>query len=184
MTFNEQVFSEFPELETKNLKLRKILLSDQKDIFSIRSDPEAMKYFGKHPFKTAAEATGFIYSVINAFQNKEGIRWGITLKPSDKLIGSAGIWRIDRKHFRGEIGYELLPAFWNNGIMSEALTEIVKFGFEKMNLHSIEANTDPQNISSTKLLEKIGFKKEGELKESFFFNDKFYDNIIYSILKE
>lgn len=184
MTFNESVFHKFPVLETKNLTLRKILLTDQKEVYSIRSSKEAMKYFGKHPYKSPAEALGFVYSEVNAFQNHEGIRWAICLKNSDKLIGSAGFWRIDRRHLRGEIGYELLPEFWKKGIMYEALSAIINFGFEKMHFHSIEANTDPLNTASMKLLERLGFVKEGLLKESFYFDGKFYDNVLYSLVKK
>ncbi len=177
-------FSRFPVLKTERLILRKILFSDETEIFSIYSDPEAMRHFGKHPFKTKVEAAGMIYKVVNAFQNKEGIRWGIAFKDTEKLIGSAGIWRLDMRHSRGEIGYELLPKHWGLGIMSEALKEILDFGFDKMGLHSMEANIDPENIASAKLLEKIGFRKEGYLRESYFFNNKFFDNVIYSLLDE
>lgn len=176
----DKVFKQFPVMETENLVLRKILLSDRAEIFAIYSDPEAMKYFGKYPHKTLIEADGMIYKVINAFQNGEGIRWGVALKNSNKLAGTAGIWRIDRKHFRGEIGYDLMPKYWRKGIMTEALRAIVDFGFSEMKLHTIEANADPNNIASTKLLEKLGFKKEGHLKESYFFDGKFTDNVIYS----
>lgn len=184
MIFNEKVFYEFPVLETKNLSLRKILFGDQKEVFLLRSNKEAMKYFGKHPYKTLAEATGFVYSEVNAFQNHEGIRWAICMKNSSTLIGSAGFWRIDRKHLRGEIGYELLPEYWKRGIMYEALTEIINFGFNKMNLHSMEANTDPMNTASMRLLEKLGFIKEGLLKESFYFDGKFLDTVVFSLVKK
>lgn len=179
----DDIFNQFPKLETENLILRQISFDDEKEIFDVYSDKEAMKYFGKHPYKSIAEATGMVYTVINAFQNKEGIRWGITFKPSDKLVGSAGIWRLDKKNFRGEIGFELSPKYWGKGIMFEALSAIIKFGFEKMNLHSIEGNVDPENTSSIKLLEKLGFNKEGHLKENFFHNGKFYDTALYSLVK-
>ncbi|HMS66211.1 MAG TPA: GNAT family N-acetyltransferase [Ignavibacteria bacterium] len=180
MTFNENVFDTFPVLETDRLVLRKITENDVGDFFNIYSDPEAMKYFGKIPYSTLAEAEMSVQIIKSAFNNKDGIRWGITLKPYDKLIGSGGFWRIIKNHFRAEIGYDLLPEYWKKGIMTEAINAMSDFAFNKMNLHSIEANVDPENTGSIRLLEKCGFIKEGHFKESYFFNNKFLDSVIYS----
>jgi len=181
-SINEYVFKKFPVLKTRNLTLRKISLNDTNNVFSIFANPETVRYFGKHPFTELSQAKERIIQSITAFRNKEGIRWAITLNTSNELIGSAGIWRIERSHFRGELGYELSPDYWGKGIMKEALSEIVKFGFEQIKIHSIEANTDPENIASRKLLESLGFKQEGLLRESFYFDGKFYDNVIYSLV--
>ncbi|MDQ3021616.1 MAG: GNAT family N-acetyltransferase [Bacteroidota bacterium] len=181
MKFNDEVFNEFPVLETGRLLLREITQNDVNEVYKICSSKKAMKYFGKLPFKTILEAEERISATIDAYKNKEGIRWAITLKGSDELIGSAGIWRLVKEHFRGEIGYEIYPDYWKRGIMYEALTEIIKFAFIKINLHTIEANIDPKNIASEKLLLKLRFEKEGYLKESFYFNNKFDDTAIYSL---
>lgn len=183
MKFNDKVFDEFPELETERLILRRIKKKDVKEIFSIYSNEEVMKHFGCKPYKSIDEAKANFKRIKKAFINREGIRWGITIKEKDKLIGSAGIWRLLKEHMRGEIGYELSNVYWKKGIMTEALSEIIKFGFSKMNLHTIEANLDPANIASVKLLEKLKFQKEGHTKESFYFNGKFEDTGIYSLIK-
>lgn len=182
LLFNENVFNEFPVLETERLILRKIRPEDKNGIFDIYSNSEAMRYFGKKPYTSLTEAEVMIEKIIKAFQNKEGIRWGITFKPSDKLIGSGGLWRLLKDHLRAEIGYDLNPAYWKKGIMSEALESMIEFGFKKMNLHSIEANIDPANIASEKLLKKVGFKKEGHITESFLFNEEFTDTGVYSLI--
>ncbi|MEO8666575.1 MAG: GNAT family N-acetyltransferase [Ignavibacteria bacterium] len=184
MMINEKVFDEFPVIETERLKLREITTDDRNEIFEIYSSEEAMKYFGKIPYKKIEEADERIMITQKAFKEKEGIRWGITLKPSGKLIGSAGIWRIDNIHFRGEVGYELSPQHWRKGIMYEALLPILSFGFEKINLHTIEANTDPENTSSRKLLHKLGFEQEGYFKENFYFDGKFLDTVSYSLISK
>ncbi|MBK8551736.1 MAG: GNAT family N-acetyltransferase [Ignavibacteria bacterium] len=184
MKFNEEVFDSFPVLETERLILREITPGDVREIFAIRSSEEAMKYFGHNVYTSLTEADDMINAIVNGFKNKEGIRWGITLKGSEKLIGSGGPWRLLKEHLRCEIGYDLLPQYWKKGIMTEALREIIKFCFDKMNMHSIEANVDPDNIASVKLLEKLGFEKEGHLKESFYFNDVFTDTGIYSLIRK
>ncbi len=183
MRFNDKVFNYFPELKTKRLILRRIRKSDANEMFEIYSNEAVMKHFGRNPYKSLHEAEENIKRIKTAFKKGEGIRWAITLKGNDKLIGSAGIWRLMKEHFRGEVGYELSPEYWKKGIMFEALSGIINFGFKKMNLHTIEANLDPKNIASVKLLEKSGFKKEGHTKESFFFNNRFEDTGIYSLIR-
>ncbi len=183
MNFNESAFDRFPVLMTDRLILREITPGDRDEIFRIRSDKEVMKYFGRSAYENIEEAEDMINIVINDFKNGNGIRWGIALKGSDRLIGSGGVWRLMKQHLRGEIGYDLSIEYWNKGIMTEALSEIIKFCFEKMNLHSIEANLDPENKASVRLLEKLGFEKEGHLKDSFYYNGDFMDTGIYSLVR-
>ncbi len=183
MIINEKIFETFPVIETERLILREIRPEDRNEVFEVHSNEEAMKYFGKIPFTLIEEADERIAKAQKVFEDREGIRWGITLKPGKKLIGSAGIWRLEKAHFRGEIGYELLPKHWRKGIMYETLFPVINFGFEKINLHSIVAKTDPENISSRKLLEKLEFVQEGYLKENFYFGGEFLDTVLYSLIK-
>jgi ribosomal-protein-alanine N-acetyltransferase len=99
------------------------------------------------------------------------------------LIGYFGFWRIDTHHCRGEIGYALHPNYWEKGYMKEAAFKLIEYGFSEIRLHSIEANVNPNNIPSIKLLEKIGFKKEAYFRENFLFNNEFVDSVIYSLLE-
>ena len=88
-----------------------------------------------------------------------------------------------RKNVRAEIGYAMKPEYWGNGFMQEALTKVVEFGFNEFCLHNIEGNVNPANVSSIKLLEKLGFKKEAYFREDFLYNGKFLDTAIYSLLE-
>lgn len=184
MKFNESVFDSFPVLETKRLILREIRSDDVNEIFEIRANEDVMRYFGKDTLKNMKEAEDLINLTSEDFKNREGIRWGITFKNSEKIIGSGGIWRILKPHLRGEIGYELSPQYWKKGIMTEAITEMIRFSFDKMNLHTIEANIDPANFASAKLLEKSGFIKEGHIRESYYRNGAFTDTAVYSIINK
>ena len=87
------------------------------------------------------------------------------------------------EHCRAEIGYALKPEYWWKGYMYETISRMLRFGFENMKLHSIEANVNPANARSKKLLEKIGFKKEAYFRENYLFDNKFLDSIIYSLLE-
>ena len=100
------------------------------------------------------------------------------------MIGMAGLWRIMKEHHRAEIGYTLLPELWNKGLMSEVLKKIIHFGFYEINLHSIEANINPENLASKKVLEKAGFKQEAYFRQNYFYNGQFLDSAIYSLITD
>ncbi|HSD63851.1 MAG TPA: GNAT family N-acetyltransferase [Ignavibacteriaceae bacterium] len=175
-------FIPFPFIRTQRLLLRQIKHSDLNDIFFLRSDERVMKYLDRPRDKSTSDTYEFIQKIIDAEKNNEGITWAITLKNKIKLIGTIGFWRIQKEHYRAEIGYTLHPDFWGKGIMREALSEVVNYGFNVMKLHSIEANVNPDNTSSIKLLERNGFWREAYYKENYFFNGKFIDTVIYSLL--
>jgi len=183
MINDEDIFAIFPQLETPRLMLREITLDDAAEVFRIYSDPQVMRYWGSAPLRSIDEARRKIEDITAAFRDKDGIRWGITRKGSNRLIGSCGHWRLMKAHFRSEIGYELAPEYWGQGIMTEALGAIIRFGFEAMGLHSIEAQIDPANLASRKVLEKLGFVQEGYLRENYVVGGKFTDTAIFSLLK-
>lgn len=180
----DDAFKEFPVLETDRLILRRIEDKDARVFYRMYSDKEVMKYFGKELFSSFKQAEDKVKLEKSAFETKEAIRWAITLKPEDDMIGSGGFWKINKEHYRAEIGYDLLPDFHRRGIMSEAVKVMIEFGFTKMKLHSIEANTDPENKSSNRMLEKLGFKLEGNFRENYFFNGKFLDTFTFSLINK
>ncbi|MFV8335841.1 GNAT family N-acetyltransferase [Flavobacterium sp. RSP29] len=177
-------FSPFPNLETERLLLRRVDSNDLKEIFALRSNPETMKYIPRPLLKTDEDALEHIAMIDTKIESNEGINWAITLKDNPKLIGVIGHYRIKPEHYRAEIGYMLVPEFHGKGIVSEALKEVVTYGFKIMKLHSIEAIIDPENHGSAKVLEKNGFVKEAHLKENEFFEGRFLDSVIYSILNK
>ncbi|MFV7236624.1 MULTISPECIES: GNAT family N-acetyltransferase [Flavobacterium] len=177
-------FNPFPNLETERLLLRRVDENDVNEIFALRSNQETMKYIPRPLVKTTEDALEHIAMIDTKIENNEGINWGITLKDNPKLIGLIGHYRIKPEHFRAEIGYMLLPEFNGKGIISEAVKEAVNYGFKVMKLHSIEAIIAPENHGSEKVLEKNGFVKEAHLKENEFFEGRFLDTVIYSILNK
>lgn len=182
--FNNKIFEQFPLLETKNLILREITDEDAEVIYRNYSDSDVMKYFGCELQNNISQAEEKIKRVKDDFNNGKGIRWAVCLKHDNKMIGSGGFWRILKEHLRAEIGYELSRTHWGKGIMKEALTAMINYGFEKMNLHSIEANLDPDNTGSVKLLEKLNFVREGYFKDSYYFKGEFTDTATYSLIND
>jgi ribosomal-protein-alanine N-acetyltransferase len=137
--------------------------------------------FIKRPLaKTTDDAVALIRKIDGALETGSGITWGITLANDDLLIGTIGFWRIEVENFRAEIGYLLDKTQQGKGLMSEAIRAVVKYGFEEINLHSIEGRVDPKNEASLRILEINGFEREGLLKENYFFEGKFEDSVIFS----
>lgn len=176
-------FTPFPILETEHLVLRQISIDDANEVFDLRSNPETMKYIPRPLAETIEDAQKFILDCNAGIEKNDLINWAIAKKEDNKLIGMIGFFRLQPENFRGEIGYILNPNFHRKGIMKEACDEAIKFGFNQMNFHSIEAVIDPGNVASEKLLQKTGFKKEAHFKENFYYNGEFLDSVIYSLLK-
>ena len=172
----------FPTLETERYNLRKLNESDIEDFFAIRSEKESMQYISRPLAKNHQDVIELMGRTHDLFLAREGINWAISEKGNSALMGTIGFYRMKKEHFRAEVGYQLQKKYFRKGVMYEVLQEVVKYGFEVMKLHSIEADINPDNIASRKLLEKSNFKKEGMFKENFFFEGKFYDSEIYSLM--
>jgi [ribosomal protein S5]-alanine N-acetyltransferase len=178
----ELQFSPFKTIKTKRLVLREVTPEDAEAVFSFRSNKEAMRYIGKPVATKIEEARELIQRFIDGLNTNESITWGITLEGNDRLIGTIGFWRISKEHNRAEIGYMLHPDHWKKGIVTEAVEAVLKFGFEQLKFHSVEAQLTPENIGSVKLLEKSGFLKEAHFRENYFFEGVFSDTAVYSKL--
>lgn len=175
--------SAFPSYTTSRLILREIdRTMDLQELYLLYSNEKIVRHRGVKPFSEINEASNLIKYYNNGFKSKKLIRWGLTLKSSNKLIGTCGFKNFSYNHFRGEIGYELKEDLWNMGLMTEALAPIIEMGFN-IGLHSIEANIAPENLASEKVLQKLGFLKEAHFKENYFFKEKFWDSVIYSKIK-
>ena len=176
-------FHPFQNLETERLILRRVADTDVEEMFALRSNPKTMQYVPR-PLATSKEDVLVHIAMINEkIENNTGINWAITLKDNPKLIGIIGHYKISPENERAEIGYMLLPEFHGKGIITESIKIVVKYGFEEMKLHSIEAIIDPRNYGSEKALQKCGFVKEAHLVENEFYNWEFLDTVIYSLLK-
>jgi ribosomal-protein-alanine N-acetyltransferase len=175
-------FQPFPKLETKRLILREISANDSKEMFALRSSEINMQYIDRPRAKTETDALNYINVITTALKNNEGITWGIALKDDNKLIGTIGYWRMEKENYRAEIGYMLSHEFHKKGLMQEAIEVVLDYGFNVMQLHSVEANINPLNLASTKILEKNRFVLEAHFKENYYYNGKFLDSYVYSLL--
>jgi len=175
-------FNPFPLLSTERLLLRQIGREDVTGVFSLRSDKRIMQFIDRPLLQSIDDAYELIQKTDDSLSANDGITWGISLKNDTQLIGTIGFWRIAKEHYRAEIGYLLHPDFQGKGMMREALTAVLDYGFRTMGLHSVEANVNPANSASRKLMESNNFIMEAYFKENYYHDGKFLDSVIYSLL--
>ena len=174
---------DFPTLHTERLTLRELSDGDAPAAFRLFSDPEVMRFIGKPPHTSHEETLAFVRRNQLLFPAEEGVGWAMCLRGTDELVGYAGHWRLMRQHLRSEIGYQMLREHWGNGLMTEALRAILRFGFERLGLNSVEAQIDPANTRSRKTLERLGFSQDGLLRESYYFAGEYTDTAFFTLLK-
>ncbi|MBT9146045.1 MAG: putative ribosomal N-acetyltransferase YdaF [candidate division WS2 bacterium] len=170
----EEIFGNLTRLETKRLILRKMTLYDAQDMYEYASDPEVAKYVTWDYHRSIDDSISFLKSTIQKYDNKEVSEWGIIYKKSNKFIGTCGYLWWSLAHSRAEIAYTLSRRYWNKGLMTEAVKEVIKYGFEKMVLNRIEARCMVRNIASQRVMEKFGMKSEGIMREVLFVKLIFY----------
>lgn len=180
----DTIFASVPVIETPRLRLRDIREGDAEAVFATFSDPQTLEFYDVLPHHSVEESRELIREITGWYARREGIRWGITLRGSDEVIGSCGLFKFDEGFHRAETGYELRRAYWRQGIMSEALHGALTFGFTEMGLHRIEAVTDGANVRSTGLLRSLGFTPEGVLRERFAWQGRFIDEHYFGLLRD
>ncbi len=174
--------SPLPELTTARMRLREPTLDDAEPLFKMYGDPEVMRYVGRPPHTRVEEIRERLTRDLEAIHRGESARWVLTPLGEPQVIGSVGLFHWSQSDYRAEIGYLLGREHWGRALMKEVLPAVVRFGFEVMRLHRIDAQVDPENIASLKLLEGLGFKREGVLRESTFANGRFYDTVMLGLL--
>jgi ribosomal-protein-alanine N-acetyltransferase len=180
----DSVFQAFPQLETENLVLRKMQLTDAESVFRVLADEEVTRFYDDDAFADVSQASKQIKAWANGFRGKRCIRWGIARREDNIIIGSCGYYGFHTWHMRASLGYELARSFWRQGIMTEALSAVIDFGFKEMGLNRLQATTMPGNHASVKLLEKLGFHKEGILREYENWGSRGYvDLFTFSLLR-
>ena len=173
----------FPTLETKRLKLIEITPIHTESIFEILSLEEVTRYYGTDRFTSIEEAKKLIDMFQKNFYEKRSMRWGIVLKKDNKFIGTLGLNGLQLKNKKAEIGYEIHPSYWRKGYTSEAIHEVLRYSYLELELNRIGAVVYLENEASSNLLEKLGFKKEGVLRDYLFQNNSYHTTSMFSLLK-
>ncbi len=176
-----KTFEKFPILHTERLDLVEIKQHHLSDIFKLFGNDQVTKYYNIKTLKEEKDAQKYLDWFTSRFNDKLGIRWGISIKDQSGIIGTVGFNNFTKGH-RANLGYDLKLDFWNKGYIKEALKTVMKFGFEQLEINRIEAEIMPGNIYSEKALVSLGFEKEGLLRDWMLWEGKYYDMIMYSKL--
>ncbi|HHH49803.1 MAG TPA: N-acetyltransferase [Saprospiraceae bacterium] len=175
----KQIFTPFPTLYTRRLILRQTTKEDCPDIYFLRSNEAVNKYIKRPIPKNIADAKAFIQTISEGIENDELLYWSICRKKDKKMIGSISLWKFSEDRKEAEVGYDLMPRFHHQGLMSEALNAVLNFGFEILGIEEILAFTDYRNERSKNLLLKNNFK----LIEGRTDQDNSY-NYVYGLKRE
>lgn len=176
-------WEQLPTINASRIKLRWITRDDLSSLYEIFSDPEVMRYWSTPPLPDRSAAEKLLDNIHNNFQRRTLFTWGVARTTDDMLIGTNTLYNIDLTHRRAEIGYALGRAHWGNGYINEALKALLQFAFEELNLHRVEADVDPRNAASIKTLERLGFQREGYLRERWHVAGDIQDALFYGLLR-
>jgi ribosomal-protein-alanine N-acetyltransferase len=179
---------EFPILQTERLILREWQESDAASIYEIFRHESVVQYTAVPEYVLPADGMKRVEGSRIFFHEKNlGVTWGIIERESGKALGDIDFTWKDKRDFRVQLGCCFAPHAWGKGFASEALSEVIRYGFEDFSLFSInrlEAGTDPRNISAQKLLERLGFANEALLHDYYFERGKFVDQHIFGLLRK
>lgn len=177
-----RIFSKIPTLETERLILRKMLVSDKEDIYAYSCREDVTEYLTWAPHTSIAYTQDYLRYIGQRYSVGDYFDWAVVEKKSGRVIGSCGFTRFDYPNDAGEIGYVFHPDFGGQGYATEAVGEVVRFGFVALKLHRIEARYIKGNDRSCRLMERLGMRFEGERREAMLVKGAYRTVGTYSIL--
>lgn len=172
-----------PRLEGARIRLRPLRGDDADALYALHSDPQVMRYWSRTAWTDHAESIGHLERMAQAERDGD-IPWAIARRDDDVLIGSLSLFQIVPEHARGTFGYALQSASWGHGFAFEAARLGLAHAFSALNLQRIEADIDPDNQPSRRLVERLGFKQEGLLRQRWKVDGVWSDTAWYGLLRE
>jgi ribosomal-protein-alanine N-acetyltransferase len=171
-----------PTLVAPRLCLRWMEAADLADLYAVFSDPEVMRFWSHAAWPHQDEAEIYLESIHRGFEQGDLFQWGIALRATDQVIGTATLYGIDHGQGRAEIGFALARAHWGRRYAREALTVLIEHAFGALGLRRLEADVDPRNQGSLRTLEALGFRREGYLRQRWRVAGELQDSVIMGLL--
>lgn len=172
-----------PIIATPRLVLRWVSEDDSNSLYEIFSDPQVMRYWSTVPLPNRDAAAELQREIAEGNESGTMFKWGLALRDSDTVIGTTTLFNLSLDNGRAELGYAMARAYWGKGYMNEALKALVSHAFEVMKLRRLEADVDPRNAASIRTLERLGFQREGFLRERWDVNGELQDAFFYGLLR-
>lgn len=176
-------FSTFPIITTARLRLRQIGIEDAPAIMEIFSHPDVLRYLNDPPTDTPEKALAWIHKIDGYYTHKTAVFWAITLHDDERMIGVYETYNWDELNRRVDIGYQLMPAFWGYGYITEATHAVLRWCFDTLDVHRIQGDCTDGNLASEKVMLKCGFTFEGIWRESCWEHGRFVDIKQFGLLK-
>ena len=170
-------------LTTERLILRWLDERDAAAQYAIYSDEVAMRYWSGPAWTDMAQAHASIAQSLEGYQNGSGLRLAIALRETGEMIGNVNLYAFSESNRRCDVGYALNREYWGKGYLGEAMTAALDYAFNELDLNRVEADIDPRNDASARLLERKLFQKEGYLRERWIVNGEICDTVFYGLLR-
>jgi ribosomal-protein-alanine N-acetyltransferase len=170
-------------LPAGRVTLRKLTTEDAPAIYQIFSNPQVMRYWSRPPMADPAEADKLLSEVLSDYESGASLPLGIERNDESLLIGNCTLFHFNAVSRRAEVGYALGRPWWGMGYMHEALRTLLNYAFDDLGLNRLEADIDPRNLASARSLARLGFRKEGHLRQRWIVNDEVSDTDLYGLLR-
>lgn len=174
---------EFDALSTERLVLRLLTPADAPALYAIFSDPEVGRYWSSQPWTTLDQADEYVAKASAGVASGDALRVGIEVAATGQLVGQAALFAFNEQNRRCDVGYAFGRAHWGNGYAGEALRTLLGYGFDALELNRVEADIDPRNEASARVLERLGFRREGFMPERWIVGGEVCDTAFYGLLK-
>lgn len=178
-----RTFSKIPTIETPRLILRGMRVSDKEDMYEYACRRDVTEYLTWEPHPTIGYTKQYLEFIASKYRVGDFYDWAVVFKENSKMIGTCGFTRFDCRNDLAEVGYVLNPDYWGKGIAGEAVSAVMDFGFNKLQLHRIEARFMHGNDKSRRVMEKCGMRFEGMGRENLFVKNKYVDVGVCAILR-
>ena len=172
-----------PTISTARLRLRWLTTDDVPALAAIFGDSEVCRYWSCPALSDLAAAEALHDQIMKGFATRSLFQWGIAERQTNAVVGTCTLASLSSEHRRAEVGFALARAMWGRGYISEALPALLDFAFETLDLHRLEADVDPRNERSIRVLERLGFEREGYLRERYHVNGELQDAVLYGLLR-
>ena len=182
--FDDCLFDDMPRLETPRLILRRLEMRDAPDLFDYSRDPQVAKHVLWDAQTSVSEARAYVRYMLRRYRAGEPASWGIEEKETGRVVGTIGYMWYQRDNNACEVGYSLARRRWNRGYMTEALAEVLRFSFEELGVHRVEAQHEVENAASGAVMRKCGMRKEGTLRGRLDNKGRYVDVDLYAMLRE
>lgn len=176
-------FDNHPSLETERLRLRQLTMADAGDLHAYYSDSETAIYVPFTAFTSFSQTEALLGRVQKGFVERESIMFGVERKSDGKIMGICDLFNLSSQNQKAIIGWGHAKVYWGFGYMTEAVKEVIRFAFEEMGLHRIEAECQTENIRSIHVAERCGMVYEATRMENEINKGRFVSNYVYAIVR-